>query len=120
MAKQQTPTTTNKLKNRSHKIFYKNAIDIFVALNHGHTAAQNTMQKMMALLNWLNFVSEVYFKEPARHKDSQRTLHALHPCANARIQQFKEVLAPNGARFCFRIVCCGFICYFRFLISVVR
>ena len=70
MAKQQTSTTTNKLKNSSHKTFYKNAIYIFVAFNHGHTTAQNTMQKMMALLNWLNFVSEVYFEEPARHKNS--------------------------------------------------
>ena len=26
--------------------------------NNGFTAVQNNMQKMMALLNWLNFVSE--------------------------------------------------------------
>ena len=39
-------------------IFYNSGIYIFEALNHGCTAAQNDMQKMTALLNWLSFVTE--------------------------------------------------------------
>ena len=46
--------------------------------NNGFTAVQNTVQKIMAFLNWLNFVSEVYFEEPAR------------------VNALEEMLAPMG------------------------
>ena len=58
IAKQQTQQLQIKLKSSSHKTFYKNDIYIFVALNHGYTATQNIMQKMMASLNLLSFVKE--------------------------------------------------------------
>ena len=44
--------------------------------SNGYKAVQKIMQKIMALLNWLSFIREIYFDEPARHKDSQRTMPA--------------------------------------------
>lgn len=42
-------------------VFYiqENPVSGFVyEAEHGYTALQNTMQKIMALLNWLSFIKE--------------------------------------------------------------
>ena len=80
IAKQQTPTSANKLKSYSHKTFYKNVLYIFVALNYIYAAERAFCKKRLQKLNWQRFVKEVYCEEIARHMDSQRTLPALRHC----------------------------------------
>ena len=92
IAKQQTITTANKLNCNNHKSYYKNGIYIFAALNHGCTTTQNVMQKRMAILNGLSFVTEDL---PCWASKAQgKPTHISRP---ATLRQCRRLLVLRGA-----------------------
>jgi hypothetical protein len=91
-----------KVKMAAIKLSIKNAINIFIGLKHGYTACKNIMQKKDGIIKLIEFPEKVHFEQPARHKDSQRTMPDRHPCANVSVYQFEEVVAPIRAGFLYQ------------------